>query len=234
MGRFAAMLAGVPHIIFTEHGDSVRDPLRTAINRVLHARTECFVVFSEAQRADFAAKEHVPTERIRIIPNGVEVLAYEGEAAEVRAELGIAEGTRLAVIPARLIEGKNIVLAIEALALRPLLGGRPWLLALAGEGPDRERCAHRAAALGVAHRVLFLGYRADVPRLLRAADLCLMPSRSESMPLAVGEAMLARTPIVSAPWPYVASFIRDGETGFVSEDHSAATFVDAIVRTFAR
>lgn len=69
--------------------------------------------------------------------------------------------------------------------------GRSFQLFLVGEGPLRSRLEQRIKDLGLAHCVHLLGVRGDIPALLAAADLFLMPSRTESMPAALIEAELA-------------------------------------------
>ncbi|MGH7708834.1 MAG: glycosyltransferase [Vulcanimicrobiaceae bacterium] len=232
-GRSAAVLAGVPRIVFTEHGDLGRSPVRTALNAVLHPRTDRFIVFSEGQRTDLIAAERVPASKVRIIPNGVslpDLNAGPIDRLAIRAELGVDPGELAFIIPARITEIKNQTLAISALAGQEQIAGRRWRLFLAGQGPAEAECRAIAAAAGVADRVRFLGFRDDVARLLPAVDGFLMPSRFEWMPLALGEAMLAGTPVVTAPWRYAGSFVRDGETGFVSADWSAPAFARAIER----
>ncbi|HEV3156301.1 MAG TPA: glycosyltransferase family 4 protein [Candidatus Baltobacteraceae bacterium] len=229
-GRIAALLAGVPHLVFTEHGDVPYDELRKLVNRVLHARTDRFIVFSDAQRTDLIAKESIPAERVSVIPNGIDLSRLSTDSQGVRAELGIDDATLLFFIPARIIGLKNIPLAIEALASRERFDGHPWMLAVAGRGPDLERCQALVTSLGVGERVRFLGFRDDVSRLMHAADVFLIPSQSESMPLTLGEAMLARTLVVSSPWPYARSFINDGETGFISDGFSSAAFARTVER----
>ena len=69
-GRIAALLAGVPSIVLTVHGHEPGGPIRWALDRVLHARTARFVVFTQNQRQRYAHEQRVPGERIAVIPNG--------------------------------------------------------------------------------------------------------------------------------------------------------------------
>ena len=85
--------------------------------------------------------------------------------------------------------------------------------AIAGDGPERERLVAKAAAVGVADRVRWLGHRDDVPALLAAADLFVLPSLNEGLPLAAMEAMLAGVPIVATDAGGTGEIVRDGTTG---------------------
>jgi len=228
LGRAAALLARVPAVVFTEHGDDRDDPLRRAINRVLDARTDRFIVFTPAQVEPFVAKG-VPRGRVRVVPNGAEAHAPV-DRATARADLALAPEETAIVMPARLTDAEKgqsrVLRAVAALRDR-----RPDLRVLfAGEGPDRATLKALASELGLADVVRFLGYRDDVPRLLRAADLYAIASVAERMPLALGEAMLAGVPVASTPWDGVAHFVEDGRTGVVATDLGAPAFAEAILR----
>jgi glycosyltransferase involved in cell wall biosynthesis len=69
--------------------------------------------------------------------------------------------------------------------------------------------------LGVADRVRFLGYREDVPDLLRAADVFILPSTNEGLPLSILEAQATKVPVLAAPIAGIPEVITDGETGFL-------------------
>jgi glycosyltransferase involved in cell wall biosynthesis len=227
-GRIGALAAGVPAIVFTEHGDEAGGPVRLAVNRVLHPRTTRFIVFSEAQRSRFAASEGVPLERIVVIPNGVaEPPAAEREA--VRAELGLAPDAFAVVVPARMTRQKNQVLALRAFATAFPRDGTARLL-IAGNGALEGALRAEAGRLGIGERVVFLGFRADVARLLPGMDAFALPSVWERMPLALGEAMLAGLPVVTTPWAGHDGFVADGATGFVAADWSVAAFADGLRR----
>jgi glycosyltransferase involved in cell wall biosynthesis len=227
-GRFAALLAGVPAIVFTEHGDERRDAPYLLASRALHARTVRFVVFSDEQRRALAAADGVPLERIRVVPNGV-APPPPGDRHALRASIELHDDAFALYVPARLVPQKNQALAIDALA-RTSSPGDGRVLVLAGAGPDEASLRARARAAGIEDRVRFLGFRDDAATLMRAMDAFVMPSVWERMPLALGEAMLAGLPVVSTPWTGSRAFLEDGVTAFVSADASAGAFARALSR----
>ncbi len=220
-GRIAALAAGVPSIVFTEHGDEAGGLLRRSVNRVLHPRTTRFVVFTSGQRERYAGAEGIPLERIVVIPNGIPFVAPSATAdrAELRAKLQFPPDAFVFVLPARMCAQKNQKLAIEALA-RGAAAGLPWHLLLTGAGGDEAALRAAVAAAGLGERVRFLGFRSDLPDLYRAVDVYLMTSLWERMPLALGEAMMAGLPAVTTPWEGALDFVTDGVTGFVCADWS--------------
>jgi glycosyltransferase involved in cell wall biosynthesis len=225
-GRIGALVAGVPAIVFTEHGDEAGGALRAAVNGILHPRTTRFVVFSEAQRRAFSLRERVPLARVVVIPNGVAAPA-PGERDELRRDLGLAPDAFAAYVPARMTAQKNHALALAAFA--SVFGSDPRArLIFAGSGPLEAEIRAESERLGLAGRVLFLGFRNDAARLMRAMDLFVMPSRWERMPLALGEAMRAGLAVVTTPWEGYEDFVRDGETGIVAADRSVEAFALAL------
>jgi glycosyltransferase involved in cell wall biosynthesis len=92
-----------------------------------------------------------------------------------------------------------------------------WL-AGADRSPERAyepRLIALVSELGLHDRVTFLGFRADGPELLQAADVVLLPSTSEGLPLTLLEAQACHVPVVAAPTAVIPEIVTDGETGFL-------------------
>jgi glycosyltransferase involved in cell wall biosynthesis len=134
-----------------------------------------------------------------------------------RSELGLEPGTRLLLAVGRLVEQKNHALAIAAL---PQLPGTT--LAIVGDGPLRPALEQLAAEQGVADRVSFLGVRPDARALMGAADVVVMPSRWEGLPLAALETLASGTPLVATSVRGLRELVVDGENALlVPEDPDA-------------
>jgi glycosyltransferase involved in cell wall biosynthesis len=230
-GRAAALLARVPAIVLTVHGEEPGGPVRWIADRALHAGTSRFVVFTEAQRQRYAAEEGVAPERIAVIPNGIaEVPAARRD--ELRAELRLGPDVFALYNAGRLAPQKNQHVAIEALALAHAAGAGRMRLVLAGDGPLAADLRAFADARGLHEHVDFLGYRRDAPALAAAMDLFVFPSLWERMPLALGEAMMAGLAPAITPWDGYDDFVRDGDTGFVAAGFDAASLAEAILRAY--
>lgn len=231
-GRAAAVLAGVPAIVLTAHGDEPGGPVRALADRVLHARTARFIVFTAAQRRRFATEQRVPLERVVVIPNGVVARPALAPRAQTRAQLAIPADAFAVYCVGRLAPEKNQGAVLAALALLRDAGANDAHLVVAGDGPLAATLRAQASALGLAGRVHFLGRRDDAPQLAAAMDVYVQSSLRERMPMALGEAMLARLAPVVTPWEGATDFVRDGETGFVAAGFDADALAQALLRAY--
>jgi glycosyltransferase involved in cell wall biosynthesis len=110
-------------------------------------------------------------------------------------------------------------------------------LVLVGEGPERPAIEAEIGRRRLTDHVRLLGLRRDVPRLLAAADVCLLTSISEGIPLTLIEAMAARLPVVSTNVGGVSEVVRDGETGVLTpakDDEALAAAVLQLAEVPAR
>ena len=159
-----------------------------------------------------------------LIPNGIPVSDYAppaGAREEVRASLGIPGDAPVFVAVGRLERQKNGQSLIEAFASERLrsLGAR---LLLAGDGELRHQLEAQASARGVRDRVHFLGIRADIPRVLAAADVFVLASRYEGNPLTVMEAMAAGKPVLATAVGCVPELVPDSAGLLVAPGDDAA------------
>jgi glycosyltransferase involved in cell wall biosynthesis len=205
-GRLAAIAARRP-VVVTEHaGDRMLQVSRRGVprarlialhNRLLDRATSATVVVSTAQRPVLEA-EGVRPGSIVLIPNGVpidELRRRAGEEDRVRAALGIPAGVAMVLQVARFAVGKQQDIALRAIArLRKRFGD--VRLVFAGDGETEDAVKREADELDAAW-VRFLGSRDDVPALLRAADLAVLPSSAEGLPMSLIESMAMGTPVVA-------------------------------------
>jgi glycosyltransferase involved in cell wall biosynthesis len=127
-----------------------------------------------------------------------------------RALLGTPVDAPAVLLLSRMHEKKGVDVLLRAAALMP--GVYFWL---AGEGPRRKEYEQLARSLKVEDRVRFLGWRTDRAALLKAADVCVLPSRYEPFGTVMAEAWFARTPLVAANADGPRHYVRHGETGLL-------------------
>lgn len=166
-----------------------------------------------------------PAERVHTIHT---FAALDAAPAADRASLATPTDAPVLLVLSRLHEKKGIDVALTALADLP--GAYLWI---AGDGELRSDLEGLAARLGVAPRVRFLGWRDDRGALLRAADLCLLPSRYEPFGTVMVEAWAAGVPLVAAAAAGPAAYVRDGETGLLVPVGDATALAQAVRRVRA-
>jgi glycosyltransferase involved in cell wall biosynthesis len=217
MGRW---LCRRPPVLFTEHGRHHPDyprRKRMVVNRLLLERRDRVIGVGEAVRQALIHNEGIPAGRVGVVFNGIDLgpFAASHDRAAARHELGAGAGELLILQVARLDPLKDHLTALAT--FQRVLASRPdALLVLAGEGPERPRIEGGVRQLGLADRVRLLGTRADVARLMAAADVFLLTSISEGIPLTLIEAMAAGLPVVSTDVGGVREVIPDGGTGLLA------------------
>lgn len=193
-----AALAGRLRRVPVIAGVRVADPSRARqrAERWLTPWSKQFVCVSQSV-ADFCAQNcKLPAEKLTVIPNGVDVERFRNAAAADPAALGLEADRRFLISVGRLDRQKGFDWLFPQLPR--IFAARPeYDLLIVGEGPERARLQAQATALEIQNRVHLLGWRTNVPQLLKLADLLLLPSRWEGMPNVLLEAMAAGLPVVT-------------------------------------
>jgi glycosyltransferase involved in cell wall biosynthesis len=225
-GAWASWLAGVQHVI-TMHGSRYyagRLQRRVAMRAAIAMSGQTVAVSNPL--ADHMSRDlRVRRSRIATILNGVRPVPPG--PATLGAELGLGGGDRLLVSVGNLYPVKGHQHLIDAMAL--LASRHPTLhLAISGRGDLAAALSARARDHGLGRRVHLLGLRSDVPAVLEAADIFVLPSLSEGLPLALLEAMFAGRPIVATNVGDVSVALAQGDAGVLVEPGNAAALAGAI------
>jgi D-inositol-3-phosphate glycosyltransferase len=170
-------------------------------------------------------------DRIEVLPPGVDHRVFTpGDQAEARARLG-HPGRRVLLFVGRIQPLKGLDLAVQALA--EIDDAVLWAVGgpSGADGPaELERVQKLAGDLGVADRLLILPPRPhhELADYYRAADVCLVPSLTESFGLVALEAAACGTPVVAASVGGLRSIVVDGETGFLVEGRDPLEWATAV------
>jgi glycosyltransferase involved in cell wall biosynthesis len=189
---------------------------RGLYRRIARGRQD-WICESEANRGTLSRQFGVERDQIALVRNGVPLREVPAAAGQLkRAALDIPASATMVLTTGRLGAQKDHEVIVQAL---------PDLVALeqslvfvwAGDGPLREQLTEAVSATGLGRHVRLLGRRHDVPELLAAADLFLMPSRDEggAPPFALAEAMLAGVPVVVSDIGPLREVIEDGRNGLL-------------------
>jgi glycosyltransferase involved in cell wall biosynthesis len=198
--------------------ESHRGRVARLLNRATAGAVDRWISNSEAARRVFAARDRLPLERILVVPSGVDPGAAppRGEARrQARLRLGLPADRWLFGCVANHLPVKRLEDVVEALAVMRARNIDAEAV-LAGQETEHT-AAIRAAVdrLGLGGRVHFLGFREDVPAILRTLDALALASAHEGMPASLLEGMAAELPVVATSVGGVPELVRDRETGFL-------------------
>ena len=217
----AATLARVPVRIGSRRGlNTDRTPAQLAMQRAAFKCSHAIVANSRAI-AERLRVENVRPGKVTVVPNGLDLDAFTPASPR---------GSRRRVLTvANLRPEKGYDVLIDA-AVAVLQRFPDAQFDCVGTGPEKARLEARVAERGVTHAFNWLGRRGDVPALLAGADIFVLPSRTESMPNAVLEAMAAALPVVASAVGGIPEVIDDGRTGLLFSSGNAPALADRLCR----
>ena len=230
-GGWASWRHQIPHII-TMHGrryyaDRLRR--RLALRAAVATSASTVAVSAPLARA-LSTDLFLPAGRVLTIPNGVRHV--HAARVTLRDELRLGVDDRLLVAVGNLYPVKGHVKLVDALAL--LADAHPTVhLAISGRGELHDALVARAREHHLGRRVHLLGFRSDIAAILAAADIFVLPSLSEGLPLALLEAMFAGCPIVASDVGEVRAALAQGSAGVVVEpgnSRALAAALDGLLR----
>ncbi len=173
-----------------------------------------------------------PEGRIEVVHNGVDVDRFQPCAHRDSAEVG---GEMLLVVVARLIEIKGIQHLITALSLLPEVMRKRIRVRLCGTGPFADQLHAQVREAGLVDRVDFAGLLSyeDIPSRLKEADVFVLPSLQEGLPLSLLEAMASGLPVVASSVGGIPDIVKDGVNGLLVPAADPTALRDALVRLLA-
>ena len=208
--RVLTRIARTPPLICAAHSYSEGGSLRMLAYRLTDRWCTLTTHVSEGSRAHMVEIGAVGADRIVVVHNGIDTEQFQPDPAlreRTRALLGVDAGTRLILNIGRLVPEKAQSVLIDA--YHRMERKQPTTLLIAGDGPERPPLQAQIARLQLGQSVRLLGTRNDIPALLNAADLFVLSSRVEGMPLVVGEALACGRPVVSTAASGVAELLGD-------------------------
>jgi glycosyltransferase involved in cell wall biosynthesis len=239
----AARLAGVRVVLASIRDTGVyQTPMQKHVQKMACRMAHRVVVNADAIRSWLVADGY-RRDRIVVIRNGIDLSGFQSprDVREVRRELDVPADAPLVVMVSRLHELKGLDDFLDAAAI---LSGRRRDLhflvvgerfkARSGEwerdGVYQQVLERQAQRLGIADRVRFTGFRLDVPSLLAASTVSVLPSLSEGLSNTVLESMAAGVPVVTTSVGGTPEAVTDGETGLLVVPRDPPALARAIGR----
>jgi len=236
VGAVSAAAGGARALVASKHNDEralLRKPV-SIVHGLLARRVARTIALSDHVARFIATHGRVRVATIRRVYYGVDAAALQPRRtrAAVRAELGLSESAPVLVCVGRLAPQKDHPTLLAALARLPsevtllIVGGDPF-----GDGEARLKA--EAARLNLGARARFLGIRHDVPDLLGASDLFVLPSLWEGLGLVFLEAMAVELPVVASNISAIPEVVEDGESGWLVNPGDPEALARAIASALA-
>jgi len=238
LARLAAWWCDVPCIAYTCHGFLFNQPGKRR-RRLLSFLVEWLAGQITDRYMTVSQEEARDARRLRIHPwpeavgNGRDPALYRPDAdarQAMRRELGLSDEAVVVIAVSRLVRHKGYPELLRAMEYVPdavlvIVGER-----LASDHGDRMEAEFAHAALVLGDRLKMLGYREDTARLLAGADIFVLPSHFEGLPMSVIEAMLTGLPVIASAIRGPREQVVEGETGFLVPPGLAAPLGEALVQ----
>ncbi|MBU3749352.1 MAG: glycosyltransferase [Mycobacterium sp.] len=216
IARVAAILSRVEHRVLWVHNSIQKTPLPHRIaDKLLIPATSVFLGVVETQRKYLREECHYPDRKIRIVRNGVDPNSFDIHGGRnALEEFGFGPDCKVVGMVGRLHPVKDHVTLISA--ARIVLDAVPGTqFLIIGDGPRRSELMELCREVGIEKSVHFTGVRNDIGRLVRAIDVMVLSSHSESLPVTVLEAMACGRPVVGTNVGGMAELVEHGTSGYL-------------------
>ena len=227
-GAAAARRLGAPHVI-TMHGNQkmTEQFRRRAALRWAFRRSRATIAVSNDTRKHLESSLGIRSGIVDVIPNGIPERAGNREA--LRAALNVRADEVLMLSVGNLSERKAHKILVDALALLEQRGEKyPWRLAIVGDGAERPIIEEKIRNAQLGDRIHLLGARTDIADLQAAADIFVLPSLWEGLPLALLEGMFGGNAIIASNISGIPEAVEHGKQGLLTPAGDPAALAEAI------
>jgi glycosyltransferase involved in cell wall biosynthesis len=229
LARIAGYLTGVPVIISSVRVMGGEQKWHHFIDRVTAFMADHVVAVSDGVKEHVVRNAHLPERKVSTIYNGVVVGNIAAiDASALMNDIGLKAAERILIAAGRLHRQKGYDLLLQALSVVQESFPGVKLLIL-GEGEEEKSLKKLAHSLELSEKVLFLGLRSDVDRLLHCSEIFVLSSRWEGFPNVLLEAMAAGKPVVATAVGGVQELVVDQLTGILVPPQDATALADAIM-----
>jgi len=208
LGRVAAWRAGVPRVVAGVRVAERRGRWRLRLDRWTDRLVDKHVCVSQAVAEFMHAQAGLPREKLVVIPNAVDMARYANVKPIAASELRLPPNRRWVTFIGRLDPQKNLEWLIEH-AHQWLATAPAHDLLIVGDGPQRAVLQRLSRHPQIAGRVQLIGWRPEIPGILAASDLLVLPSLWEGMPNVVLEAMASGRPVLASDVEGVRELLGD-------------------------
>ncbi len=237
LGRMAAHLAGVPHIIHQPHGhnfygyfNTFFSKLAIIFERIFANITDKIFTTTELEKNDFVKYKVCNPDKIVVVGSGIELAKYNfinSDQIKKKKEFNIKTDEKIVGMISRLdpIKGSGYLIeaASEVVAKFPNIK-----FLVVGDGVLKEKLEQRVKELGIKEKFIFTGWREDVGQILPILDICVLPSLNEAFGRILLEAQAYGIPVVATKVGGIPEVVKDNETGILVPSKDISSLAGAI------
>jgi glycosyltransferase involved in cell wall biosynthesis len=241
LGRIAAFLARTPVILYTPHGHNFYGYFSKAcskaivlIEKILATLTTRIVIFTQLEKKDFIAFGVAPEAKLAVVAQGLELAEYRPTAQEknaIKGSLGIKQDDFVVGLVSRLEPVKGTQYFIEACRLLAAEFASLRFV-IAGDGSLADSLKRKVREYRLGEKVIFLGWRRDIPRILAACEIVVLPSLNEAVGIALIEAQAQGIPVVASKVGGIPEVVQDGITGILVDPAQPQRIAEAVTRLY--
>lgn len=232
MAAAASLLTPRLPYIFTEHNAHNRRRERAVFklaDKWAYSRYTRIIAVSQPVHDALTAWLPQAAAKTVTLPNAIRTEAFQISPAErqaFRQSLGLDDHSVLFIFAGRFIRAKGLDVLVEAVALLP--DDLPFHVLLVGSGVEEAALRQQIADYQLSDRIRLLGFRDDIPQLMAAADVLLLPSRWEGLPMVLLEAMAAQNAIIATATSGIVDVVEHGKMGLLIPPDDAPALAEAM------
>lgn len=215
----------IPYVV-TVHGPWHSAPFKKANYKAFRR----LIAVSHSLQQLLISRYGVQPEHVRTIHNGIDASRFEGiaraDAVRFRSSFGMGTDEIVLSLIGRIAKAKGHFDLLSALKLLP--PDIPYRCLIVGEGKEHVRLERLAESLGLSQKVTFCGYQSNIPVVLAATNILLLPSYREGLPLAIVEAMLSHVPVIAASVGGIPEIITHSQNGLLFQAGDIRTLATLI------
>lgn len=213
-------------VVVTEHDPFSLSPIKKRVKHLTLKFTDHTIAISESNRNFLTETYGIKGSKISRIYNGIDLTPYQKKQVSRNAVLGLDSQDFVITTVAELHKRKGLKYLIQA--FREISQeDKNSKLVIVGTGPERGELEKLVKKLELENKVKFLGFRKDVPDILQASDLFVLPSIREAFGLAVLEAMASKVPVIASAVGGIKEILTP-ESGLLVEAKQVDKLVEAI------
>lgn len=236
VGLLGGLLATTPARVMTRHYSNYHTRIgkrwHVRVDQLCNRMSQAIIAVSRHTADHIVHEEGAPLDKVHVVLNGIDFSRVKVSkldfAEQLRRDLGAGDAYMI-LVPGRLHPEKGQSYLFRALPAIRRLVSRPIVVFVAGTGPFESAYRAEVQALGCADIVRFLGFRRDLPNLMAASDLVVLPSVAEAFGLVVAEALYLGTPVVATRVGGIPEIVEEGVDGVLVPPADDRALADAIV-----